>query len=73
MANQSEIASPEASESRLRMREDALVTAKSVARPGESRSGSPFKRLIVFMRLRCRDGHIAAMARVWDFVVPLAR
>jgi hypothetical protein len=54
MANQSEIASPEAGKSRLRMREGALLTGKSVAPTGESSRGNPYRELIVFMPSRYR-------------------
>jgi hypothetical protein len=73
MANQSEITSPKAGKSCLRVRDGALVTEKSVAWPVprlRDSSGNPFKMLIVFMRLLIGAGHIAAIARVWDFVIP---
>jgi len=54
MANQSEITSPKAGKSRLRTRAVALMTGKNVVRREEGGNGNPFKRLIVFMRLRYR-------------------
>jgi len=55
MANQSEITSPKAGKSRLRPRAVAPMTGgKNVVRREEGGNGNPFKRLIVFMRLRYR-------------------
>jgi hypothetical protein len=72
IANQNGMASPKLI-SRLRTYDVALVTEESVVRPGESPGGNPFKRSIVFMPHVIGDGHTAAMARVWDFVISLGR
>jgi hypothetical protein len=72
-ANPSEIASLNGSKSRLRMRGRAFATGKSVARPAPKALGvsaATSRTLIVFMTQVIGDDPIAAIARVWDFVIP---
>jgi len=72
-ANPSEIASLNGSKSRLRMPGRAFATGKSVARPAPKALGvsaATSRTLIVFMPQVIGDDQIAAIARVWDFVIP---
>ena len=73
MANPSEIASLNGTKSRLRMRGRAFATGKSVAWPAPKALGVSVaisRALIVFMPQVIGDDQIAAIARVWDFVIP---